>query len=104
MNTKLNAENGGGVSSTDLLACVEKHPCGCGTADRPHNIGEYGCVRHMVEAPKPAGKHEMMGCKMWDVGDRDGLALTDLTLREQRGYWQHPCGCWSRWPGSSNSI
>lgn len=72
------------------------HTCHCGTAKRtPHEIGTWGCIRSMVEAPTPAGPEK------WMV---DGVEITDYTLRQQRGYSQHPCGCWSRWPGSSNSI
>lgn len=78
------------------------HACGCGTADRPHNTGEHGCVRLMIGAPTPAPDHPIYG-RMWFV-DGDPEPITDFTLRQQRGYWQHQCGCWSRHPGSNNSI
>lgn len=78
------------------------HACNCGTATHtPHEIATYGCVRTMTEAPKPAGLHDWLKCQMWEV---DGHIITDTSLREQRGYWQHPCACWSRSPGSTNSI
>lgn len=72
------------------------HRCSCGTATHtPHETGTCGCVRHMTEAPevRPDGR--------WFV---DGHEMTDCTLRQQRGYHQHDCGCWSRWRGSTNSV
>ena len=72
------------------------HNCHCGTATKtPHTIGKDGCVRRMVEAPVQVSPDR------WEVA---GHEITDYTLRHQRGYSQHPCGCWSRWPGSENSI
>ena len=80
------------------------HSCHCGTATTtPHETGTCGCVRTMVQAPNPAGIHEWLKCPMWDVGDRDGQPITDTTLKEQRGYHEHPCGCWSCHE-STNSI
>lgn len=79
------------------------HACGCGTADRPHDIGQYGCARFMIAPPKPAAPHPIFG-PMWFVGD-DPDPVTDYTLRFQWGYWQHSCGCWSRHasrPGRNN--
>jgi hypothetical protein len=63
------------------------HICHCGTSkiSGQHKIGQAGCVRFMTEPPD--------------------LQLASLfTYQEQRGYHQHPCGCWSRYPGSDNSI
>lgn len=72
------------------------HNCYCGTATKtPHATGKDGCERKMVDAPINEGR----GC--WTA---EGTAMTEFTLREQRGYSQHPCGCWSRWPESKNSI
>ena len=78
------------------------HACYCGTADRtPHETGTHGCVRAMVVAPKPAPPHSTLGCPTWTVA---GHRITDYTLRHQRGYHQHPCGCWSWAQESTNSI
>lgn len=72
------------------------HSCHCGTASRaPHETGTLGCVRFITESPVHVPPDR------WLV---DGGEITDFTLRQQRGYHRHPCGCWSRWPGSSNSI
>lgn len=80
--------------SNETTGCI--HTCNCGTSDHvPHLIGEDGCIRRMAEAPTP-GKHAG-----WIV---DGFQISDFTLRQQRGYHQHACGCWS-WAGTSvNSI
>ena len=75
---------------------IHDHTCTCGTGRHtPHETGQDGCVRYLTEAPavRPDDR--------WQV---DGEEITDYTLRKQRGYHQHPCGCWSRWPGSDNSI
>jgi hypothetical protein len=86
------------------------HRCYCGTATpnhkwgEAHAIGKCGCVRRMAvgtEIPKPAPPHSEMGFDMWEVS---GAAITDYTLKHQRGYAQHPCGCWSHWCDSVNSI
>jgi hypothetical protein len=84
------------------------HTCNCGTASPnihgPHQTGQCGCVRRMTTAPKKVGLHPELGCVMWDAGDRDGQPVTDYTLKSQRGYYEHPCGCWSHWCDSVNSI
>ena len=80
------------------MSCTatHNHTCHCGTATKtPHNTGEDGCVRFMTAAPLPCIDSK------WLV---EGQKITDFTLRQQRGYHQHECGCWSRSPGSSNSI
>jgi len=81
------------------------HSCGCGTTKVfPHNIGENGCQRFMTSAPQPiiqTVEDFRRDGKMWKVREE---ILTDYSLRHQRGYFQHPCGCWSRWRDSSNSI
>jgi len=83
-------------SDTSRSDCSAVHRCYCGTGKpTPHNTGEGGCVRFMVAAPIPADDG------MWIV---DGHCVTDYTLRQQRGYHRHVDGCWSRWPGSVNSI
>lgn len=78
--------------------------CRCGTAEPvgEHVVGTYGCVRFITDAPKPAGKHPVTGCDMWEVDDGD--IITDYTLRHQRGYHCHENGQWSRHHGSINSL
>jgi hypothetical protein len=72
------------------------HTCHCGTARvSPHQTGTQGCERFMTIPP------EDMGGDRWRV---DGHEITGYSLREQRGYHQHSCGCWSRHEGSDNSI
>lgn len=71
------------------------HTCHCGGLNQAHQTGERGCFRIMVMPP------EKQGDSHWRV---DGHCITDYTLKEQRGYCQHSCGCWSRHEGSVNSI
>ena len=80
-----------------FLKTDHDHACGCGTSqsDHGHIIGHLGCVRSMVDAPT------LMSDGQWLVG---GFLITDYTLRYQRGYHQHPCGCWSSHGESENSI
>jgi hypothetical protein len=80
-----------------FLKTYHDHSCGCGTSesDHGHEVGHIGCVRRMTDAPTP------MEHGQWLVG---GSLITDFTLRQQRGYYQHPCGCWSKSPGSINSL
>jgi hypothetical protein len=85
------------------VKCSQKHECQCGGIDHPHTISETGCFRYMTESPILAGKHPELGCDTWKMPDEDG-AITDFTLRQQRGYHQHECGCWSRSEGSFNSV
>ena len=62
------------------------HTCYCGTGNSvPHQIGRGGCVRFMTETP-------------------DLRKATLFTYIQQRGYHQHPCGCWSRYDESNNSV
>lgn len=80
------------------------HSCHCGTADvTPHKINTRGCVRFMTAAPEPMDDlhAELNAVDRWCV---DGQEITGYTMRDQRGYFQHPCGCWSRHEGSTNSI
>lgn len=86
------------IIAKDLLDACKKerdkmethdHRCWCGTSsvpNHPHETGENGCIRYMVEPP--------------DLSD----GTTMYTYKQQRGYYQHPCGCWSRHPGSTNSL
>ena len=76
-----------GSDSSDLLCKPQHdHRCFCGTTTCvPHEIGRDGCERYMTEPP-------------------DLTEATLFTYEQQRGYFQHPCGCWSRWPESVNSL
>lgn len=62
-----------------------EHICHCGGVTNKHNIGDKGCFRFMTEPP-------------------DFKITSEYIYINQRGYYQHPCGCWSRWEGSYNSI
>lgn len=74
------------------------HACNCGTATHtPHVTGENGCVRRIVKTP----------IEVPLAGDRwvvEGHEITGFSMREQRGYHQHPCGCWSSHGSSDNSV
>lgn len=84
--------------------CADNHMCACGGKGSLHVIGADGCFREMTASPTPAGKHAELGCDTWIMPDEDG-AITDFTLRQQRGYHRYECGCWSKSSaGSSNSI
>ena len=83
------------------------HTCHCGIAtETPHQTGTKGCPRFLTEAPMPAPRDEELRCEMWWVDDdyQHRGPVTDTTLKRQRGYKQHPCGCWSRSPGSTISL
>jgi len=83
------------VSDKSECACSVPHPCNCGTVPMPHNVGENGCVRRMTKSPVKTEDGN------WIVDD---AIITDYTLRYQRGYHQHECGCWSWWNDSVNSL
>lgn len=73
-----------------------KHLCHCGAYGEGHETGFGHCYRKMADAP------EKLQNDYWRV---DGHKITGCSLREQRMYHQHPCGCWSRAKdGSTNSI
>lgn len=55
----------------------------------------------MVASPQPLGEDPDSGIEMWIV---EGSIITEHTMRHQRGYHEHECGCWSRWHGSTNSL
>jgi len=78
--------------------------CNCGTATHaPHETATQGCIRRVVPAPTPAGKHHNLGCEMWYIkGER--RPITDHTLRHQRGYHQHENGTWTSHGDSVNSL
>jgi len=72
------------------------HICHCGGDPDAHVTGTQGCLRLMTIPPTDLGNG------FWEI---DGNMITGYMLRAQRGYHQHPCGCWSRRvEGSDNSI
>lgn len=80
--------------------CTEQHTCSCGCAPYyPHEVGKDGCVHRMELLRLPVATGEDFYA--WEVA---GTKITDYTLRQQRGYRQHACGCWSHWNDSKNSL
>lgn len=80
------------------------HTCHCAYGkSEPHTIGQDGCVRTLVNAPTIISL-STTGDRNYDRWLVDGVDVSWFTLKEQRGYHQHPCGCWSRSPGSFNSV
>jgi len=76
---------------------LHDHRCRCGTATHtPHQIGRDGCKRFM------STDVVFVWCDGWYFVN--GAVITEYTLRFQRGFSQHPCGCWSQWGGSVNSL
>ena len=75
------------VECNGLLGKPHDHTCHCGTSDAgtAHETGHDGCQRFMTGQP-----------------DFTIASMYNYTV--QRGYHQHPCGCWSRWEGSTNSL
>jgi len=74
------------------------HSCSCGYGTTtPHELSKDGCCRIIVESPQKQQND------YWLV---NGSIITGYSLRDQRGYHEHPCGCWSRPKdqGSENSI
>lgn len=73
--------------------------CWCGGLDYPHHAEDAGCLREVVPAPMVVGGR-------WLVLGDEGGPITDFTLKQQRGYSKHDCGCWSRprGGGSDNSL
>ena len=74
------------------------HACHCGGVEGAHPVGAPGCFRYM--------SNNAVVCldaadDRWAV---NGEPVSGFTLREQRGYAQHPCGCWSKHGGSTNSL
>jgi hypothetical protein len=95
-------------TEVDYHSRTKSHLCYCGgVKENPegkgHATGTGLCFREFCQAPQPAGKHKTISdCQMWLV---DGTRITDFTMRQQRGYHRHSCGCWSRSKsGSINSI
>lgn len=74
--------------------CYASHLCHCEFAAKtPHVVGDQGCEREMVASPEPFAKDPDTGAEMWVV---DGQIITEYTMKHQRIYIQHECGCWSR--------
>jgi hypothetical protein len=84
------------MENKNYMKCNQRHLCNCGTATKaPHIVGKDGCTRFMVRPPKKLDNG------MYRVERR---AITEYTMRHQRGFSELPCGCWSRWNGSINSL
>lgn len=83
--------------------CQAIHLCSCGEGEGiNHPIGKTGCNRFIPDTfPEILGSDPDDEHNRWIV---DGHLITEYTLKFQRGYHQHPCGCWSRWEGSVNSL
>lgn len=78
-----------------------KCKCYCGTATHaPHAIGKSGCQREITASPDKFGTDPDTDSPMWLV---DGQIITEYTLKFQRGYFEHTCGCWSRFGSDDNS-
>jgi hypothetical protein len=79
---------------------LHNHTCFCGSpdADEPHNVGSVGCFRLLTPAPKPFPGHEndIPEPKHWLV---NGVKTRAYSLHK-RGYYRHPCGCWSKDKGT----
>jgi len=71
------------------------HECNCGGIKFRHSVGDKGCYRQMEAAPIKVGEN------LWKV---NGRTVTDWVLRNQRGYHQHNCGCWSSHGDSNTSL
>ena len=87
----MNEENPASPLGAATGCATHDHTCHCGTSAEigGHTTGECGCVRRMCAAPR------QKSCEpdKWVV---EGKTITAFTLRFQRHYHQHPCGCWSR--------
>lgn len=82
-----------------MKTCI--HECYCGTATHvPHGIGKSGCQREITSNPDKFGSDLETNSPMWLV---DGQIITEYTLKFQRGYYEHPCGCWSRFGPDDSS-
>ena len=74
-----------------------KHFCHCGAYGEGHETGFGHCYREICEAPVELNND------WWKV--EVFPPITGFSLREQRLYHKHLCGCWSRAKdGSKNSI
>ena len=94
---KPNNEANNPTKMTTLTNCPHSHPCHCGTAvETPHESGEKGCSRKFETKPLIEFANDR-----WFI---HGHLITGFTLRSQRGYEQYPCGCWTHWDDSINSI
>ena len=84
------------------MKCEMDHWCHCGTGKgSPHKTGEDGCVRVVETAPNQIPEKFEDEFFSWKI---NGTPITDYTLRNQRGYSQQPCGCWTSWNDSTNSL
>jgi hypothetical protein len=76
---------------------IHDHACNCGGALGRHETGGPGCLREIT-----ADRPEHLNNQLWRLGC---CVITATSLFEQRLYYEHLCGCWSRAKGgSTNSI
>lgn len=73
-----------------------KLQCNCGGVNQAHNVGDHGCFRKH----EPIKPRKVSCSEKWFV---DGRVVTEFTLLQQRGYYQHPCGNWSK-PVDGKSV
>lgn len=76
------------------------HECHCGTAAKvPHEIGKDGCNRFLTDAPVKLKNGNWL-INAHGLPGEECIDVSEYTLRFQWGYFQHPCGCWSRHPNN----
>jgi len=81
---------------------VCNHTCYCGGANTPHETGSSGCFREMTTSPVLIEDNGNVQVNIYTI---DGHNISGFTLTQQRLYYEHPCGCWSRSKdGSCNSL
>ena len=79
--------------------CYAIHECTCGAYsgdDSPHLLGISNCANTLCDAPLRAPDRD--GMRFWwtsAMDDNPHGPVTEYTLMFQRGFQQHPCGCWS---------
>jgi predicted nucleotidyltransferase len=82
--------------------CNKEHLCSCGKATHyPHETGKSGCTRRISSITPIRNAEKVNTHQEWQVGDH---SVSDYTLKEQRGYRQYECGCWTRARESTNSL
>jgi len=75
-----------------------RHICYCGGVENDHETGVPGCFRRMSEDNISCVNSDT---DMWQVNNE---TITGYILKDQRGFFQHPCGCWSRYSGTTHSL
>jgi hypothetical protein len=74
--------------------------CNCGGESITHEVDTGMCLRERV-----AISPRKLSDGMWLVWSVNGKRkITEYTLYQQRGYYQHSDGKWSCWKASVNSL